>query len=69
MRFVPLDGKVTGIEGAELLLDGAAAPQFVHADPSAPNALILNMTAIGQKVILRGTVQGAQQGTILLQKM
>jgi alpha-L-fucosidase len=69
VRFVPLDGKVSGITAAELLIDGAAASQFVHADPAAPNALILNITGIGQKVILRGTVQGAQQGSILLQKM
>ena len=69
LRFVPADGKVTAVKGVELLLDGAPAPHLVKADPNAPDALILTMTAIGQKVILRGEVQGAEKGTILLQKM
>jgi alpha-L-fucosidase len=69
LRFIPATGKVTGIERAELLLDGAPAPHLVQTDRAAPDALILTMTAIGQKVILRGTVAGAEQGTILLQKM
>jgi alpha-L-fucosidase len=69
LRFVPRIGKVTGVEGVELLLDGAPAPHLVKTDPAAHDALILTMTAIGQKVILRGTVAGAEQGTILLQKM
>ena len=69
LRFVPLTGKVTGIDGVQLLLDGAAAPQLVRSDPSAHDALILTVTAIGQNVILRGTVAGAEQGTILIQKL
>lgn len=69
LRFIPTEGKVTAIEGAELLLDGVPAPHLVKADPAAPDALILTMTAIGQKAVLRGHVQGAEQGTILLQKV
>lgn len=68
LRFIPTEGKVTAIEGAELLLDGAPAPHLIKADPAAPDALILTMTAIGQKAVLRGEVQGVEQGTILLQK-
>jgi hypothetical protein len=41
----------------------------VRSDPSARDALILTMTAIGRKVILRGTIAGAEQGTILMQKL
>jgi alpha-L-fucosidase len=69
LRFVPMTGKVIGVHGVELLLDGAAAPQLVRSDPSARDALILTMTAIGRKVILRGTIAGAEQGTILMQKL
>jgi hypothetical protein len=69
VRFIPATGKVAGVQGVELMLDGAPAPRLVKADPAAPDTLILTMTAIGQKVILRGTVTGAEQGTILLQKM
>ena len=69
VRFIPATGKVAGVQGVELMLDGAPAPRLVKADPAAPDTLILTMTAIGQKVILRGTVTGAEQGTILLQKV
>jgi alpha-L-fucosidase len=68
VRFVPAGGAVTAIDGAELLLDGAPAPHLLHADPAARDALILTMTAVGQRVILRGTLEGAEQGTILLEK-
>ncbi len=69
VRFVPASGTVTAIESAELLLDGAPAPHLLRADPSAHDALILTMTAIGQKVTLLGAIKGAEQGAILLQKM
>jgi alpha-L-fucosidase len=69
LRFVPESGRVRSIEDVELLLDGARAPQLVRADSSAPDALILTMTAIGQQVLLRGTIAGAERGTILMQKL
>jgi alpha-L-fucosidase len=69
VRFVPANGTVTSIQNTELLLDGASAPRYVHADPTAHDLLILTMTAIGQKVVLRGVIEGAEQGTVLLQKM
>jgi hypothetical protein len=31
--------------------------------------LIVSMTGVGQKVVLSGTVAGAESGTILMQKM
>ena len=68
VRFVPTSGTVVAVESLELWLDGAQVPRYIHADPSAHDALILNMTAIGQRVILRGTINGAEQGAILLQK-
>ena len=69
LRFVPESGRLRLIEGVELLLDGARAPQLVRADSSAPDVLILTMTAIGQQVLLRGTIAGAERGTILMQKL
>jgi alpha-L-fucosidase len=69
LRFVPIDGEVTGVEEAEILIDGTPTPQFMRADPAARNAFILTMTAIGQKVIVRGAITGAKLGSILMQKL
>jgi len=45
------------------------APHLVRLDPTAPNVLILTMTEIGQKIVLSGSVVGAESGAILLEKM
>ena len=69
LRFIGDGGRVTGFPSLQLLLDGVPEPHLLRADPAAPNALILTMTAIGQKVVLSGSIAGAEQGTILMQKI
>ena len=69
LRFVPEGGEVNRIQNVKLLLNGAPEPALVRHDPAAQDALILTMTAIGEKVTVSGTVSGAVRGTILLQKM
>lgn len=69
LRFVPQAGQVSAISGVALLLDGVPEPQFIHPDPANPAILLLDITGISQKLIVSGTVSGAEQGTILLQKM
>lgn len=69
LRFVAESGQVKGIGDVRLLLDGAPAPHLVRPDPAAANVLILNMTGIGQKAIVSGTIAGAERGTILIQKL
>jgi alpha-L-fucosidase len=69
LRFVPESGRVTGIGDVQLLLDGAPAQHLVKPDRATPDALVLTMTAIGQKTVLSGTIAGAERGTILLQKL
>ncbi|MGH9590830.1 MAG: alpha-L-fucosidase, partial [Terracidiphilus sp.] len=69
LRFIPEGGEVTGIGSLRLDLNGIPDPRFVRVDPKATNALILTITALGEKVVLSGTVAGAASGTILLQKM
>jgi hypothetical protein len=61
--------RVSGIGDLQLLVGGAPAAQLVRHDPAAKNVLILTMTEIGQTVVLSGTVEGAERGTILMQKM
>ena len=69
VRFIPTGGRVTGISQAQLLLNGAPEPDLVRKDPSASDALILTMTEIGQSTVLSGSVEGAERGTILLEKL
>ena len=49
--------------------DGADVTQLVRREPGTRNVLIVSMTGVGQKVVLSGTVAGAESGTILMQKM
>lgn len=69
LRFIPESGKVTAIGDAQLLLNGTPHPALVRTDPEAKNALLLTITALGETVVISGTIAGAEQGTILLQKM
>jgi hypothetical protein len=48
---------------------GALDPHWITLDNSDPSVLLLDMTGIGQKVVVSGKVSGAAQGTILLQQV
>ena len=67
LRFVPAEGRVRRLAGVVLLLDGVPAPHLVR--PDGPAALILTATALRQKVVVRGTVEGAEQGSVLLRRL
>jgi alpha-L-fucosidase len=69
LRFVPETGEVAGVGNLQLLLNGVSEPQFVREDPASKNALILTITALGERVAVSGAVAGAPTGTVLLQKM
>lgn len=69
LHFVPQAGKVSAIQGVELRMDGALEPHLITLVSSDPSVLLLDMTGIGQKVVVSGTVSGAERGTILLQQM
>ncbi len=69
LRFLPENGRTIGIRNVQLLLDGVPAEQLIRHDPKMSNVLIITLTGIGQKAILSGVVDGAERGTILLQKM
>lgn len=69
LRFVGENGAVTGIGDVQLLLDGEPALHLVRPDKTRADELVLTMTAIGQKVVVSGTVAGAVRGTILLQRL
>ena len=69
IRFIGDGASVRAIGDVKLLVGGAEAEQLIKHDPAAKNVLILTMTEIGQRVVLSGTVEGAERGTILIQKM
>lgn len=71
LRFIPQSGWkgcVDPIEHATLLIDGIAQPQFLRRAPSAPDSLLLTLTAVGQKIAVEGRLRCAAAGTILLRK-
>lgn len=70
IRLIPQSGHVTRIANVQLLIDGVPAPHLIRPDPANPGVLLLTMTEVGRKkVVVSGTIKGAAQGTILLQKM
>jgi alpha-L-fucosidase len=69
IRLIAETGAVTGIGDLKLEQDGADVTHLVRREPGTRNVLIVSMTGVGQKVVLSGTVVGAESGTILMQKM
>jgi hypothetical protein len=69
IRLIAETGAVTGIGDLKLEQDGADVTHLVRREPGTRNVLIVSMTGVGQKVVLSGTVAGAESGTILMQKM
>jgi hypothetical protein len=69
LRFIGDRARVSGISDVRLQVGGAPEPSLIRQNPAAKNELILTMTEIGQRVVVSGKVEGAERGTILLQKM
>ena len=69
IRLIAETGAVTGIGDLKLEQDGTDVTHLVRREPGTRNVLIVSMTGVGQKVVLSGTVAGAERGTILMQKM
>ncbi len=69
LRFVPSTGKVLGLTNVELKLHGVVEPNFVKPVTSKTDQLILDITGVAETVRIRGHVEGAPSGEILLQKL
>jgi alpha-L-fucosidase len=68
LRFVPQGGGAANIEHFQLLLDGIPQPNLVRHVPGTAAAMILTLPGIGQKAEVKGSVRGAEQGTLLLRR-
>jgi alpha-L-fucosidase len=69
VRLIAETGAVTGITDLKLEQDGADVTHLVRRGAGARNVLIISLTGVGQKMVLSGTVVGAERGAILMQKM
>ncbi len=68
VRFTPQHGRVTALRNVRILFNGAPEPKLVQHIPDSPGSLLIDVTGIGLKIELQGTVEGAPKGTILLQQ-
>jgi len=69
LRFVPQGEDTASTRHVQLLLDGIPQPKLVRRFPASPNVLILILPRIGQKAEVKGVVRGAEQGTLLFQRI
>ena len=72
LRFVPQAGWgecADPIEHVTVQIGGVEEPTLLRHLPGSRDVLILTMTGIGQKVILKGRLKCAAMGTILLRKL
>ena len=68
VRFTPQRGRVTALHNLQLLFNGAPEPKLVQHIPGSPNALLIDVTGIGLRIELKGSIEGASTGAILLQQ-
>lgn len=68
VRFAPASGKVTGLRDVELRLGGTLEPALVKRVAGMPGELLLDVTAIGARILLQGSIDGASTGAIMLRR-
>jgi alpha-L-fucosidase len=69
LRFVPQSGSAFAVSRIEVRLNGIAQPQLVRAEAKRRDSFILTIPGLSERIQLSGSVQGAQSGTILMQKL
>ena len=68
LRFQPTGGVVTGLSHVTLLLGGVASQSFVKLSPARKDVVILDITGIDRSIRVEGKVEGAEEGSILLER-
>lgn len=68
LRFHPDQGTVTGFRDEVLELGGIPAPALLKASPRQRNELMLDITGLARTIVVHGKVEGAETGSILLER-
>lgn len=68
LRFRPQQGAITGFRDVVLDLGGIPNPALVHSSPARPDELLLDITGLDGSIRIRGRVDGADSGSILLER-
>ncbi len=68
LRFQPSEGSVKGLSHVNLLLGGVASQSFVKMSRTRRDVVILDITGIEKSIRVEGQVEGADQGSILLER-
>ena len=69
LRFQPAQDVVTGFSGAMLMLSGVSNPQLIKQSRKKKNELILDITGLDKSIRVEGHVQGAEAGSVLLERL
>jgi alpha-L-fucosidase len=68
LRFQPERGAVTGFRDEALEIGGISDPALLHASPARRNELLLDITGLDRTIRVHGRVEGAETGSILLER-
>ncbi|HEV2417667.1 MAG TPA: alpha-L-fucosidase [Terriglobia bacterium] len=69
LRFVPQGGEKLAVEDPVLLIGDLPQPDLLRRAKGHADALILTITGVDEKIVIKGRVRGPEQGTLLLQKL
>jgi alpha-L-fucosidase len=68
LRFQPERGAVTSFRDEALEIGGISDPALLHASPTQRNELLLDITGLDRTIRVHGRVEGAETGSILLER-
>jgi alpha-L-fucosidase len=68
LRFHSDRDKVTGFRDAVLEVDGIPEPALLKVSSKQPNEMLLDITGMDRSIRVHGNVEGAEDGSILLER-
>jgi alpha-L-fucosidase len=68
LRFKPMQGAVKSVSQVKLLLGGVASQSFVKTVRDRSDVVMLNITGVEKSIRVEGKVDGAESGSILLER-
>lgn len=68
LRFQPVKGVVTRMSDVKLMLGGVSNPSLVKVSRSRRDAVVLDITGLDKSIVVTGNIEGAEAGSILLER-